>query len=153
MPRGTLAGQLAAMGFGDTARARQLLTADLGLDPDGADAPLVEALAGAADPDLALAALARMAPDEELRAALRADEELRDRLVTVLGVSAALGDHLARQPGDWRLLAGPAALARPRGRGAGRDPARGHPQRRAATRPPSCGWPTGGGCCTWPRAT
>ena len=55
MPRGTLAGQLAAMGFGDTARARQLLTADLGLDPDGADAPLVEALAGAADPDLALA--------------------------------------------------------------------------------------------------
>ena len=47
-----------------------------------------------------------MAPGDELRAALRADEELRDRLVTVLGVSAALGDHLARQPGDWRLLAG-----------------------------------------------
>ena len=85
MPRGTLAGQLAAMGFGDTARARQLLTGDLGLDPEGPDAPLVEALAGAADPDLALAALARMAPDEELRAALRADQELRDRLVTVAG--------------------------------------------------------------------
>ena len=136
MPRGTLAGQLAAMGFADTTRARQLLTDDLGLDPDGADAPLVEALAGAADPDLALAALARMAPDDELRAALRADEELRDRLVTVLGVSAALGDHLARQPGDWRLLAGPAALARPAAgelaatllaatRSADRDPAAG----------------------------
>jgi [glutamine synthetase] adenylyltransferase / [glutamine synthetase]-adenylyl-L-tyrosine phosphorylase len=113
MPRGTLAGQLAAMGFADTARARVLLTDDLGLDPDGADAPLVEALAAAADPDLALAALARMAPGAELRAALRDDEGLRDRLITVLGVSAALGDHLARQPGDWRLLAGPQALARP----------------------------------------
>ena len=63
MPRGTLAGQLAAMGFADTARARQLLTEDLGPGPDGADAPLVEALAAAADPDLALAALARLAPD------------------------------------------------------------------------------------------
>jgi glutamate-ammonia-ligase adenylyltransferase len=113
MPRGTLAGQLAAMGFADTARARRLLTDELGLDPDGADAALVEALAGAADPDLALGALARMAPGAELRAALRADEGLRDRLVTVLGVSAALGDHLARQPADWRLLAGPQALARP----------------------------------------
>ena len=112
-PRGTLAGQLAAMGFADTARARRLLTDELGLDPDGADAPLVEALAGAADPDLALGALARMGPGDELRAALRADEGLRDRLVTVLGVSAALGDHLARQPADWRLLAGPQALARP----------------------------------------
>ena len=113
MPRGTLAGQLAALGFADTTRARQLLTGDLGLEPDGADAPLVEALAGAADPDLALGALARMAPGDELRAALRADDGLRDRLVTVLGVSAALGDHLARQPDDWRLLAGPQALARP----------------------------------------
>ena len=113
MPRGTLAGQLAAMGFADTGRARMLLTDELGLDPEGPDAPLVEALAAAADPDLALAALARMAPGEELRAALRSDEGLRDRLVTVLGVSAALGDHLARHRDDWRLLASPDGLSRP----------------------------------------
>jgi [glutamine synthetase] adenylyltransferase / [glutamine synthetase]-adenylyl-L-tyrosine phosphorylase len=111
--RGTLTGQLATLGFADTATARVLLTGDLGLDIEGADAPLVEAIAAAADPDLALAALARMAPDAELRAALRADAGLRDRLISVLGVSAALGDHLARHPGDWHALAGPGALIRP----------------------------------------
>jgi glutamate-ammonia-ligase adenylyltransferase len=115
MPRGTLTGQLAAMGFADTEQARQLLTVDLGLDPDGSDARLVEALAGAADPDLALRTLARLAPDAELAAALRSDPGLRDRLVTVLGVSVALGDHLVRHPDDWRVLAGPDALARPSG--------------------------------------
>ncbi len=110
MPRGTLAGQLAAMGFTDTARA-QLLLAELGIEAaDGSpdsnpDRPVLHALAGAADPDLALAGLARIAPDAELRQALRADPGLRDRLISVLGASAALGDHLARHPGDWRLLA------------------------------------------------
>jgi [glutamine synthetase] adenylyltransferase / [glutamine synthetase]-adenylyl-L-tyrosine phosphorylase len=113
MARGTLTGQLAAMGFADTERARELLTMDLGLDPDGSDARLVEALAAAADPDLALGTLARLAPDAELAAALRSDPGLRDRLITVLGVSAALGDHLVRHPADWRALAGPGALARP----------------------------------------
>ncbi|HSR86664.1 MAG TPA: bifunctional [glutamine synthetase] adenylyltransferase/[glutamine synthetase]-adenylyl-L-tyrosine phosphorylase [Streptosporangiaceae bacterium] len=109
-PRGTLAGQLAVMGFANTSRAQQLL-AELGIDvaPGDADAspdrPLVQALAGAADPDLALAALAKMAPNAELRAALRADAMLRDRLIGVLGVSAALGDHLSRHQADWRLLA------------------------------------------------
>jgi glutamate-ammonia-ligase adenylyltransferase len=110
MPRGTLAGQLAAMGFADTARA-QLLLAELGIEAagnaeDSADRPLLRALAGAADPDLALATLARIGPDAELRQSLRADAGLRDRLISVLGVSAALGDHLARHPGDWRLLGG-----------------------------------------------
>jgi glutamate-ammonia-ligase adenylyltransferase len=114
MLRGTtMTGQLAAMGFADTARACRLLTDDLGLDTAGADAPVVDALAAAADPDLALGALARMEPDSELRAALRADAGLRDRLTTVLGVSVALGDHLARHPADWRVLSGPGALARP----------------------------------------
>src|ERR1700727_3173354 len=112
MPRGTLTGQLAAMGFADTEHARQLLTVDLGLDPDGGDARLVEALAGAADLDLPLRTLARLAPDAELAAALQSDPGLRDRLVTVLGVSVALGDHLVRHPDDWRVLAGPDAPAR-----------------------------------------
>ncbi len=105
MPRGTLAGQLAAMGFGDTARAQRLL-AELGIDEaDATDRPLLHALAGSADPDQALTALARMAPDAELRQALRDDAGLRDRLITVLGASAALGAHLSRHPADWRLLA------------------------------------------------
>ncbi len=183
MARGTLAGQLAAMGFADTARTRQLLTGDLGLDPEGADAPLVEALAAAADPDLALAALARMAPGDDLRAALRSDTGLRDRLITVLGVSVALGDHLARHPADWAVLAGPApwpgprppscvtacwprsarsrpppaARTAPTAPAARTAPAASPPPTRrgsaAGTRRPSCGWPTGGGCCTWPPGT
>jgi [glutamine synthetase] adenylyltransferase / [glutamine synthetase]-adenylyl-L-tyrosine phosphorylase len=106
-PRGTLAGHLAAMGFADTARAEALLT-ELGLavtTDEGPDGPLFRALSGAADPDLALAALARMAPGNELRQALCDDAELRDRLVSVLGASSALGDHLSRHQGDWRLLA------------------------------------------------
>ncbi len=112
-PRGTLTGQLAALGFADTARARRLITVDLGLDAEGGDAAIVEALGAAADPDLAVAGLARMAPDAGLLAALRSDEELRDRLITVLGVSAELGSHLARRPADWQVLAGPGPLARP----------------------------------------
>jgi [glutamine synthetase] adenylyltransferase / [glutamine synthetase]-adenylyl-L-tyrosine phosphorylase len=111
MPRGTLAGQLAAMGFADTSRAQQLLSG-LGIeaavaDPENGstDRPLLQAMAGAADPDLALAGLSRIEPDAELREALRTDAGLRDRLISVLGASAALGDHLARHPGDWRLLA------------------------------------------------
>ena len=105
MPRGaTLAGRLAALGFADTARAEWLLTGELGLDVSGADAGLVTAIAAAADPDLALAGLAALVPGEELRAALRSEYELRTRLITVLGVSAALGEHLRRHKDDWRLL-------------------------------------------------
>jgi glutamate-ammonia-ligase adenylyltransferase len=112
-PRGTtLAGQLAAMGFADTARAQRLLSEDLGLDAAGRDADVLAALAAAADPDLALATLARLPHDAALWAALRADEDFRARLTAVLGVSAALGGHLARHPGDWTLLSGPGALRR-----------------------------------------
>jgi [glutamine synthetase] adenylyltransferase / [glutamine synthetase]-adenylyl-L-tyrosine phosphorylase len=113
-PRGTtLAGQLAAMGFADTARAQRLLTEDLGLDAVGRDADVLAAFAAAADPDLALTSLARLPHDAEMWAALRADEDFRARLAAVLGVSAALGGHLARHPGDWTVLAGPGALHRP----------------------------------------
>ena len=199
MPRGTLAGQLAAMGFADTARARALI-AGLGLAvggdgtvlqdagaarpapeaagavPDGhpgggtngggatggADLALLRAVAAAADPDLALAALARLDPDAELRQALRDDAGLRDRLTSVLGASAALGDHLARHPADWRLLAGetsfPAADAAAgltgellAAVGASLAPRRSPARRRRATRArrPGCGSPTGAGCSSW----
>jgi glutamate-ammonia-ligase adenylyltransferase len=109
MPRGSLAGQLAAMGFADTAQAQRLL-AGLGLAEPGSGGLVLQALAAAADPDQALAGLVRMAPDAGLLTALGRDDRLRDRLTSVLGASSALGGHLARHPADWRLLAGESAL-------------------------------------------
>jgi glutamate-ammonia-ligase adenylyltransferase len=109
----TAAGRLARLGFADPGRAERLLGADLALDPDGADAEIVEALAAAADPDLALAALVRMPREPDMMAALRHDPGLRTRLAAALGSSAALGDHLVRHPGDWRALHAPAGLTPP----------------------------------------
>ena len=83
------------------------------LDPLGDDAPVVAALAAAPDPDLALAGLARLGPDERLLDALRSDPGLRARLAAVLGTSTALADHLRRHPADWQLLSGAAAERAP----------------------------------------
>jgi glutamate-ammonia-ligase adenylyltransferase len=114
MPRGvTLTGRLAALGFADTATALRLLLDDLELDVVGADSAIVVSLAAAPDPDQAAAGLAAMAPDAELRAALRSDEQLRSGLTAVLGTSLALADHLRRYPGDWRLLTSQATANRP----------------------------------------
>jgi [glutamine synthetase] adenylyltransferase / [glutamine synthetase]-adenylyl-L-tyrosine phosphorylase len=101
------------MGFADATRAERLLSEDLALDPEGADADLLASLAAAADPDLALTTLARMPLDGDLLAALRADAGLRNRLTAVLGASAALGDHLVRHPDDCQVLGGPDALRSP----------------------------------------
>ena len=101
------------MGFADADRAERLLSEDLALDPEGADADLLASLATAADPDLALTTLARMPLSGHLLAALRGDAGLRSRLTAVLGASAALGDHLARHPEDWQVLSGPDALRSP----------------------------------------
>jgi [glutamine synthetase] adenylyltransferase / [glutamine synthetase]-adenylyl-L-tyrosine phosphorylase len=108
--RTTAAARLARLGFTDPARAELLLTGDLAIDAGDA---LIEALGTAADPDLALAALARMPRDAELTRALGEDPRLRARLAAVLGASAALGDHLARHPDHWRVLAGEAPLPAP----------------------------------------
>src|SRR5215468_6486478 len=117
MPRRTTpSARLARMGFADPARAERLASEDLAFDIDGDDAEVMAALAAAADPDLALAALARMPRDAELLSALREDADLRRRLALVLGASAALGDHLARHPEGWRLLRGPEPLTRPSAR-------------------------------------
>ena len=114
IPRGTtLAGRLASLGFADADGAERLIAGRLALDVQGADGELVAALAAAADPDAALAGLARLAPDAGLLAALRADPDLRNRLTAVLGASAALSDHLARHPADWRVLSGPDAAREP----------------------------------------
>jgi len=144
MPRQTTpSARLARMGFADPARAERLASEDLALDIDGDDAELLAALAAAADPDLALAALARMPRDAALLSALREDAGLRRRLALVLGASAALGDHLARHPEGWRLLRGPEPLACPPAgelrsallTAAGADP--GAPEPVAGTAPPA----------------
>ena len=103
----TLAGRLASLGFADAQAAQRLITGGLASGRRAADDELLRALAAAADPDAALAGLARLAPAEGLLQALRDDPALRARLVAVLGASLALGDHLARHPADWRALAGP----------------------------------------------
>ena len=104
--RTTTAARLARLGFADPGRAELLLTGDLAVDAGQAGDGLLDALATAADPDLALAALARMPRDAELTRALGEDPRLRARLAAVLGASTALGDHLARHPEDWQVLSG-----------------------------------------------
>ena len=111
------------MGFADAARAERLLRTDLrAIDPDprrpdsgeDGDRPragaVLAALAGAADPDLALTGLARLAgaanDPHALYQALRDEPDFRDRLTAVLGVSAGLADHLARHPEDADQLRG-----------------------------------------------
>ena len=107
----TLAGRLASLGFADAQAAQRLITGGLA-SGRRADDELLRALAAAADPDAALAGLARLAATDSqqgdgLLDALHGDPALRARLIAVFGASLALGDHLARHPGDWRALAGP----------------------------------------------
>jgi glutamate-ammonia-ligase adenylyltransferase len=137
--RTTLAGRLARLGFADAARAEQLITSDLKLDVDpgerpgtvtsrgpasvpggqGRDESVLAAVAAAADPDLALAGLARVIGaepgDDEaaLRATLRSEPGFRQRLIAVLGSSTALTDHLVRHPEDALMLRGADGVRRP----------------------------------------
>src|SRR5262245_19089543 len=104
----TEGGRLARLGFVDVDAARRRLEAVAGAVVPVDD--LATAVGGAADPDLAADGLARLAqalPDGELpafRAALTSPDGTCERLVGVLGASAALGDHLARHPEHWREL-------------------------------------------------
>ncbi|MFI6511458.1 bifunctional [glutamine synthetase] adenylyltransferase/[glutamine synthetase]-adenylyl-L-tyrosine phosphorylase [Streptosporangium sp. NPDC050855] len=108
----TTAGRLARLGFADGARAERLLD-EMGPEAVG-DLGLLNALVTAADPDLALISLNRLAErDPGVLGALRADPGLRERLVGVFGVSAALGDHVVRHPEHWRLLGEASAVERP----------------------------------------
>ncbi|MGW2335922.1 bifunctional [glutamine synthetase] adenylyltransferase/[glutamine synthetase]-adenylyl-L-tyrosine phosphorylase [Streptomyces sp. NPDC001685] len=97
-------------GFTDPSAAERLLDSP-DLTPLRNDPVLLEALGATADPDLALNGLVRLteaqptpADRRELLDTLIAAKPLRDRLLGVLGASAALGDHLARHPGDWQVL-------------------------------------------------
>jgi glutamate-ammonia-ligase adenylyltransferase len=109
--RPSLAGRLARLGFTDATRAERMLAGSRpAASGAGIDDALIDALGGTAHPDLALDGLLRLldsAPDATiLRGALDEDTGVRNRLLAVLGVSAALGDHLARHPDHWRVLAG-----------------------------------------------
>ncbi|MDO0927996.1 bifunctional [glutamine synthetase] adenylyltransferase/[glutamine synthetase]-adenylyl-L-tyrosine phosphorylase [Streptomyces sp. TG1A-8] len=97
-------------GFTDPSAAERLLDS-AELAPVRNDPVLLEALGATADPDLALHGLMRLLeaqPDptahRELLDTLIAAKPLRDRLLGVLGASAALADHLSRHPRDWQAL-------------------------------------------------
>ncbi|GAA2028070.1 bifunctional [glutamine synthetase] adenylyltransferase/[glutamine synthetase]-adenylyl-L-tyrosine phosphorylase [Catenulispora yoronensis] len=99
--------RLVRLGFTDPETALDTL-AEAPLGELGRDPLFLEALGRTADPDLALAATGRLldaADDaESLAATLAAARPFQDRLLGVLGVSVALGDHLARHPEAWRAL-------------------------------------------------
>ncbi|WP_055489725.1 bifunctional [glutamine synthetase] adenylyltransferase/[glutamine synthetase]-adenylyl-L-tyrosine phosphorylase [Streptomyces sp. TP-A0356] len=97
-------------GFTDPSAAERLLES-VELAPIRSDPVLLDALGATADPDLALHGLVRLVEAQpaptarrELLDTLVSAKPLRDRLLGVLGASAALADHLARHPGDWHAL-------------------------------------------------
>src|SRR3954466_5344666 len=115
--------RLVRFGFEDGERAARLLSDpalglwDLGrnepADPEAG--PVVSALARAGDPDLAVRSLHRLGEAvaradptggsaATLLARLRGSAPLRSRLLSVLGASSGLADHLAAHPGDWEVL-------------------------------------------------
>src|SRR3954464_13643845 len=115
--------RLVRFGFEDGERAARLLSDpalglwDLGrnepADPEAG--PVIAALARAGDPDLAVRSLYRLvealdASDESgaaaaaMLAGLRGSGLLRSRLLSVLGASSGLADHLAANPTDWAVL-------------------------------------------------
>ncbi len=100
-------GRLARMGFEDPEAAKSGLR-QLG---DGVAEPLVALIARTADPDLALNRLVELVevqddPEPMLRALVE-DEGTAMRLLSVLGASEALADHLCRHPEHWRELTDP----------------------------------------------
>ncbi|HVX43174.1 MAG TPA: bifunctional [glutamine synthetase] adenylyltransferase/[glutamine synthetase]-adenylyl-L-tyrosine phosphorylase, partial [Mycobacteriales bacterium] len=99
---------LTRLGFRDAERAMATLH-ELGLwDGDRPDAAAAAGFAQAGDPDLAVRSLVRLleaaGDSAAILAAIRADEDVRDRLFAVLGASTALGDHLAANPEHWHVL-------------------------------------------------
>ncbi|MFI2297501.1 bifunctional [glutamine synthetase] adenylyltransferase/[glutamine synthetase]-adenylyl-L-tyrosine phosphorylase [Actinacidiphila glaucinigra] len=102
-------GRLLRHGFSDAVAAEALLGGEQ-LAPVRSDPVLLDALGATADPDQALASLVRLVEaldDGERRTlldTLTTAKPLRDRLLGVLGASAALADHLTRHPRDWHAL-------------------------------------------------
>ena len=108
-------GRLARLGYRDADAATAHLAALTAASAD-VDA-LVETVAGAADPDVALVGVTRLvqvAPDpSELLRAVAGDAGLRARLAAVCGASRALADHLRAHPEHWTDLRSGASLEQP----------------------------------------
>ncbi|HEY5845316.1 MAG TPA: bifunctional [glutamine synthetase] adenylyltransferase/[glutamine synthetase]-adenylyl-L-tyrosine phosphorylase [Microlunatus sp.] len=96
----TTQGALARRGFTDTARAMGTIG-----DWDARRDHVVDQLSAAADPDLALATLDRLAGVvPSLYARLEASSDFARHLILVLGSSAALGQHLIAYPAHLDVL-------------------------------------------------
>lgn len=100
--------RLLRYGFADPAAAARLLDAPE-LATVRTDTLFLDALGATADPDLALIGLVRLVEALDTEAQPLLDtvltaKPLRDRLLGVLGSSAALADHLATHPQDWKAL-------------------------------------------------
>src|SRR5215207_6705920 len=106
MNRATLRSELLGHGFVEVDRAMREL-AELGTPGQ----ELVAIIGRSADPSAALSALVRLADAVDdrdgLLTALAADEGTAMRLLSVLGASAALADHLVSHPEHWRVLTDP----------------------------------------------
>lgn len=98
-PASTL-GHLARRGFAEPAGASAVLATLRVHDPEA----LLDALAGAADPDQALGALSRLQAAGVDIAAVAADPEWLGALVAVTGMSTALVDHFMRHPHSVELV-------------------------------------------------
>ena len=100
--------QLYRVGFQDPDRAKAALKR---LEDQAPIDPLIAILSHVADPDLALSALVDLvdaaADPQVLLAAVADDEGLAMRLLSVLGMSAAMGHHLRRHPEQWHELSDP----------------------------------------------
>ncbi|MFC7496082.1 MULTISPECIES: bifunctional [glutamine synthetase] adenylyltransferase/[glutamine synthetase]-adenylyl-L-tyrosine phosphorylase [unclassified Nocardioides] len=99
-------GNLLRLGFQEPDAAR----AALGALGEAAE-PLLPLLGRTADPDAALAGLVRLSAEaadgDALVEALAEDEGTAMRLLSVLGASEALVDHLIRHPDHWHELTDP----------------------------------------------
>ena len=112
----TAVGDLARRGFSDASRAQQMVDAIVArhpacTDPDG----LLDILAGAADPDLALQGISAL--DEsatDLAGEIFIDEDWLVRLVTVLGGSQALNQFVRAHPGATQVIRTPPRRLPPR---------------------------------------
>ncbi len=142
---GRLAWRLTRLSFAHGAVAAELLAGaalrwwdpDTNAPPDERAAAVVAAIGRTADPDAVLAALAQMIAGSggaELRTALEHSQQLRARLLNLLGVSSALAAHLVARGADWRALVGEYDAGGVAGRLAVSRAGRRHPARHRVSR-------------------